>query len=355
MNPACLVVIVVGLVMLAGQRAQAVPVPALRPLGPALEVSPPFAFDKKKTRRSASGIACAPASAGAGAGQRCLVVFDEGTKAQFARLVAGRLQPFGTLIELSDAAAEIDAEGAALAGGFYYVTGSHSVKRESCKSNPASRVVIRFRATVPAASPPRVEVSERLSTTRLWDLMREDPYLRPHVDACLGNGEGGSPAQMQGRPGINIEGLAVAGGRLYAGFRGPSEGGLAPVFSVDAKALFEGGDAQPRLDRLDLGQRIGIRDMVAARNSILLLLGPDDHEAGVSAVWKVAEWKPGATAKPQVLAVLDVRKQDIGKACFEALKPEALAIVDESSKHFRVVVLSDGVCDGGPLIFDVSK
>lgn len=334
-----------------GTAAQAETVPAVRPIGSSLEVKPHFSFDDKKTRRSVSGMACVPA----GARQQCLVVFDEGTKAQFALLTPDRLEPIGSLVELTGTNGELDAEGAASAGGFYYVTGSHSVKRNSCASNPTSRQVIRLAALVPPGSSHAVAAAHIVGTTRLWDLMLADPYLRLRADGCLGDGSGGSTDQMQHRPGVNIEGLAVTGGRLYAGFRGPSEGGVAPVFSVDAKALFEGGDAKPRLDRLSLGNRVGIRDMAVTRSSILLLLGPDDHEAGAGATWKVAEWAPGTAAAPKFLAVLDVREEDIAHGCVEEIKPEALVVLEESALRYRVVVLSDGVCDGGPLVFDIPR
>jgi len=333
--------------------APPLPVPVVRPDGPALPVDPPFSFDKKKTRQSASGIACAPS----GANSRCLVVFDEGTKAQFAWLGPKRLQPIGPPIDLTGADGEMDAEGAAVSGDVFYVLGSHSVKRESCKPNPASRVLVRFKAQAPNDAPAVIE--SRAKSTRLWDLMLKDPYLRLHAEGCLGDGKGGSAEQLQRRPGINIEGLAVSGGRLYAGFRGPSEDGTAPVFSVDAQALFDGTDAAPALHRLALGPHVGIRDMAAASRSLLLLLGPDDHDAGANARWSVAEWQPAGAAEqnpqPRRLAVLDIRKSDLGGVCSEAIKPEALAILDESTTRYRIVVLSDGVCDGGPLMFDIPR
>lgn len=334
-----------------GTTAWAAPLPTVRPLGPSLEVKPHFAFDDKKTRRSASGMACEPTPAGL----RCLVVFDEGTKAQFALLGPDRLQPIGGLIELTGTGGELDAEGAAAAGGFFYVTGSHSVKRNTCEPNPKSRRLIRFTAEAPPGAPREVAASRMIRSTRLWELMLEDPYLKQHAEGCLGDGEGGSAAQRMGRPGLNIEGLAVSQGRLYAGFRGPSEGGAVPVFSVDAQALFEGGDARPRLDRLMLGARVGIRDMAAGRDALLLLLGPDDHEAAAGTVWKVAEWRPGTAAQPRLLAAIDVRRKDIRQGCVDEIKPEALVILDESPQKFRVLVLSDGVCDGGPLVFDIPR
>ncbi|MEP7299748.1 MAG: DUF3616 domain-containing protein, partial [Burkholderiales bacterium] len=240
-------------------------------------------------------------------------------------------------------------------GDILRLLAAHAVKRGSCKSNPTSHSAVRFRLSATDGPPPQTAVTELVRTTRLWDLMQKDPYLKLHMEGCLGDGAGGTSAQMRSRPGINIEGIAVTGGRLYARFRGPSEDGFVPILSVDAQTLFEGGNAEPKLDRLPVGTRIGIRDMAAANNSILLLLGPDDHEAGAEAVWTVAEWTPGTTAPPRPLASLDIRRKDIGDACFQAIKPEAIAMLEESASTFRVVVLSDGVCDGGPLIFDLAR
>ena len=122
------------------------PVPLVRPEREPLRSRNGFPF-KDKVRRAASGVACISRNGT----QRCLVVFDEGQKAHFAQLGPGTFDPLGEPVVLSGSDGELDAEGAATDGEFHYVVGSHSVKRESCVSNPASRVLIRFRASWPAA------------------------------------------------------------------------------------------------------------------------------------------------------------------------------------------------------------
>jgi Protein of unknown function (DUF3616) len=320
--------------------------PTVRPVKK-LRVQPAFSFDKK-TRKSVSGIACGSG----GDRKRCLVVFDEGRKVQLAVIGPKRMESTGQPFKLTATEGELDAEGATAVDGVFFVTGSHAVKRESCKVNPASRAVVRF--SIDANALPQ----GLTGTSRLWRVMQDDTYLGAHAEACLGNGPGGAPEQLLRRPGLNIEGLAALGGRLYFGFRGPSENGMVPILSVNAAALFDGGDAEPKLVRVLVGQHVGVRDMAATSGSILLLLGPDDFDAGADARWKVAEWRPegaqGASAL-RVLATLDARKSDIGDACFDALKPEAVAVLDESTSRYRVVVLSDGVCDGGPLVFDIPR
>ena len=339
----------------SGLGAAPLPVPVIRPEGAPLEVSKAFAFDEK-TRRSASGIACA-----AGAMPRmCLVVFDEGVKAQFATLGAHSLAAAGDPIALVGSGGELDAEGASTDGEYFYAIGSHSVKRKDCASNPASRYVVRFKArwTAAASGAPTLAIDALQPTGRLWELMTRDPYLGRHVDGCLGAGQGGRLQQMARRPGLNIEGIAVMGGRLYVGFRGPSEAGVVPVYSVEAAALFDGTDPKPKLAKLRVGSRQGIRDMVAADGAMLLLIGPDDHDPAGAPKWHVAEWRGGgasaSTVQPRVLATLDLRDLSFG-GCFKELKPEALAIVELSASGYKIVVLSDGVCDGGPLIFNVPR
>ena len=37
------------------------------------------------------------------------------------------------------------------------------------------------------------------------------------------------------------------------------------------------------------------------------------------------------------------------------LKPEAITVLEESTSAYRVLVLSDGMCDGGPLVFTIAR
>lgn len=354
----------VGAIVIAASPAltKAQPaVPVVQPEGAPLKSSKGFSFDEE-TRQSVSGIACAAE----GTRRRCLVVFDEGREGQFANLQARSIEPEGNPFTLVASARELDAEGATMVGEHFYVIGSHSVKRKGCKSNVASRSLVRFKArwVAPAASsaaegkPPSLKVEGLEQTGRLWDLISRDPYLGRHADGCLGAGNGGRPEQMQRRPGLNIEGIAALGDRLYVGFRSPSEAGVVPVYSVAAPALFALNDAKPKLLKIQVGSHLGIRDMVAGKSAILLLLGPDDHDPVGDPKYLVAEWRVddsvASSTQPKVLAVLDLTGLRF-EACFKELKPEALSILEETAMGYRIVVLSDGVFDGGPLIFHLSK
>lgn len=324
------------------------PAPLLAPSGGIWSAGAGFEFDLKekkarKTRRSLSGIACNLNAAGE---RVCLMAFDEGTQARYATLRSNQLVPDPQPVVLVAGQGELDAEGAATDGHYLYVTGSHSAKRSDCRSNPDSRQVVRLTLD-PVTG--RGRPDSLLQSNRLWAVMASVPELKDHVGErqCLGS--------APGQQGINIEGLAVREGRLYFGFRGPVIDGEAWVLSVDADALFGRGDPTPQLSRLALGAHRGIRDMVAMKDGFLLLAGPDDGKAHQGVAWTLSRWdgKSGtALATPQALATLDLSEVAL-RACDEALKPEALTVLAESAQSDQVLVLSDGMCDGGPLLFAV--
>ena len=196
-----------------------------------------FQFDsrEKKTRQSVSGMAC---NLDANKFPVCLVVFDEGMDARFASLGKESLLVQSERVALGAAGGELDAEGAASDGRYFYVTGSHSAKRSDCKSNPASRQVIRFRvdpATGRALRSPAGDAQGALvgyqSSGRLWSILQALPELQSFVGErmCLGSDAPSGAPGLSGRQGINIEGLALRGDRLYFGLRGPVQRGVARV------------------------------------------------------------------------------------------------------------------------------
>ncbi|APW40015.1 hypothetical protein RD110_24750 [Rhodoferax koreense] len=319
--------------------------PAVPPLGGIWPAGGGFVFkDKpKKARQAVSGIACAPNA------QRrnvCLLAVDEGVSMPFAQVGDGRLQPDGHSIALGRDGDELDAEGAATDGAYFYVTGSHAVKRQSCAANPASRHVLRFRrdaATGWPAQPPDLR-----DATHLPALLATLPELAAAT----------APGVCLGRGGIDIEGLAVRAGRLFFGLRGPTAQDAAFIVSVDAGALFEGGDAKPRVHQVNLGAGRGLRDLLAVPDGILLLAGPDDDQRNADLPWTVLLWDDAETPAPKPprppkpLATLDLRGV-AKRECDKEIKPEAFTLLDASPGHYRLLVLSDGLCDGGALAFDI--
>ncbi|EXI85936.1 MAG: hypothetical protein AW11_03268 [Candidatus Accumulibacter regalis] len=335
-----------------------------------------FKLGKKKDakiRRSVSGIAC---SRSAVQQRICLLVFDEGVEARYATLRDGTLVVGPERVALRADEGELDAEGAATDGNYFYVTGSHSAKRSDCRNNPHSRHVIRFRrdpATGRALRSPGGDPSGVLvdyaDSGRLWSIMQAQPELQAHVGEgkCLGTTAPPEAPKLLGQHGVNIEGLAVSDGRLYFGFRGPARKGQAVILAVDSEALFQGGDVRASITRIKVGAGRGIRDMVAVQGGILLLTGPDDDPATQPGVkWAISWWdgkSSSGVVTPKTLATLDLggvelREIKAGKAnvCEDKeLKPEAMTVLDETPQAYRLLILSDGMCDGGALTFSVPR
>ncbi|MCX7277759.1 MAG: DUF3616 domain-containing protein [Burkholderiales bacterium] len=354
-------------VALSSAVAQTAPqiTPRIAPSSPVWSSDPIFAFDlpKKKavkTRQSLSGIAC---SLNAAQERVCLMAFDEGEQASFAKLGSNSLQPLPEPVVLRSGDGELDAEGAATDGQYFYVTGSHSAKRSSCKSNPDSRHVLRFQrdpATGLALRTADGALAGYADSGRLWDILQAQPALAAHVGErkCLGAEPPPDAPALQGQRGINIEGLAVRAGRLYFGFRGPTQDGQAGVLAVDSQALFQGDDAHPALTQLVLGSGRGVRDMLAVSDGFLVLAGPDDDPSHQNSVDWTVSWWDGQPSKspvtPRVLATLDLRAVQL-RSCDKELKPEAITLLAETPQAYQLLVLSDGMCDGGALTFSVPR
>ena len=362
----------VSLALGIGASAQQMQPPRIQPDSGPWSSGAGFQFDlsKKKiqkTRQSVSGMAC-----NIDARQRriCLIAFDEGAQARYAYVGDKTLLPDAEPVVLRDTDEELDAEATATDGQYVYVTGSHSAKRGDCASNAGSRHVLRFRldpATGRALRRPAGSANDTLvdyaDTGRLWQIMQAQPGLAAHVGEgkCLGAEPPDKAPALAGQQGVNIEGLAVQAGRLYFGFRGPAVQGVGQVLAVDADALFSADvarDPKATLTRLALGPNRGIRDMIAVKSGFLLLAGPDDSPASKNAGWIVAWWDgqsaEGQVVQPKVLAALDLSSVKL-RSCDKELKPEAMTVLEETPTAYRLLVLSDGMCNGGPLVFTVAR
>ncbi len=337
------------LLTMASAHAQPA-LPHIQPHGGVWPIQAGFGFDQDKkkalkTRQSVSGIACA---LNASQQRVCLLAFDEGVEARWATLQSGTLLAHPAPLRLRDNTGELDAESAATDGRNFYVAGSHSAKRSSCDSNPHSRHVVRFQrdpATGQALRNANGTLAGYADTGRLWSVMQAQPALQAYVHerACLGADAG-----------VDIEGLAVRDGRLHFGLRS-----MGAVLAVDADTLFTpSGAVHATVTPLNLGTGRGIRDMQAVDKGFLLLAGPDDMPAHQHTVgWTVAWWDGQASPNPvtpRVLASLDLRQVKLGD-CDKEPKPEALTVLTETPTSYEVLVLSDGMCDGGPLAFTVPK
>jgi hypothetical protein len=292
-------------------------------------VAPDFAGNSD-ARTNISGAACAPTSPPL---RTCLAVNDEKKFAQFFAIEGSAVVP-GEVMRLSgeDARGDPDAEGATYDGGYFYITGSHGRSRNRDKANAASYRVFRIRVDprtgAPATpGPAGVETTDRLRT--LIAAMR--PVARFHN-------------QPLARRGLNVEGLAVRDGRMFVGFRGPTIDSEAFIMSLDADALFTGAGTRARMHALALGKNVGIRDLAAVDDGLLVLSGPMREEKKPFAVWLWNE-REGA----RLLGV-------IPRAHIPAdAKAETLLVLASEPRAYRVLVMFDGVENGGPMSLRLTR
>lgn len=302
--------------------------------------------DAKKAK-DVSGIACAT---GSGFPRICVVADDETQGAQIVVLHDGRLVA-GDFIRLIDQAyggepLELDAEGVAYADGAFYVVGSHGRPRhrdrgvddpESTAKTKAARKVFRLRF-----DPARVDRDGRLTgpvaitaSTALSAHLAAEPALAPSFDGALD------------ADGLNIEGVAVEGGRLHVGLRGPVlADGKAAILSVPLAAVFEGMSAKADLHRLDLGGGRGIRDLAVLGSGFLVLAGPvkDPPGGAVEAGDYRVVWWDGASVTKTLGGLPSYGPK---------VKPEALLPLDRTDGRLRVLLLFDGPEEGSPRTLDI--
>lgn len=291
-----------------------------------------------KKAMDVSGIACTRQS---GFPRSCLVIDDNRQDAQFVEVRNGKLVAGDTISLIDDKfkkkRLELDGEGVAFSGGFYYVIGSHGHPRDSeGKLDPvadaeqikariaASSQIVRFRAKDGTGAKP-----ER--TAGLRTVIAADPGLAPFMDRRLDDN------------GLTIEGIAIMDAMLFAGFRGPvlDNGSSAAVLSVSLEALFDGGNLQRRLFRLPLGAGRGVRDLAVFEKDILILAGPVASGPGTYAVYA---WD-GASENVRLLSELT---QFAPKR-----KPEGLLPLDRNGTTLRALIIFDSDEEGTPTPIEV--
>jgi hypothetical protein len=209
---------------------------------------------------------------------------------------------------------EMDIEGLAAVDGYLWIVGSHSLKRKKpagtdgegvqalARMEEVEREANRYflgRVPIEEEAPgiftARAEVRDRraacLSTGRKGGLakwLRKDPHLAPFLKV---------PAKENG---LDIEGIAVRGERVWLGLRGPVLGGHAVVLELALKEP-KRGRLKPRAigpdgrryrkHLLDTGG-LGIRDLRLDHEDLLLLVGPTMALEGTA---QVLRWR-GAVA-----------------------------------------------------------
>ncbi|MCW5736401.1 MAG: DUF3616 domain-containing protein [Enhydrobacter sp.] len=349
---AIVITITAGLTCAAAAADDVDDAPMVVPENPGLVIQGFFAGKKKNdAAQDLSGIACRPPAAGGAI--ECLIVNDEGVTAQSVVIDKGHLTPGEsvTLIgsELPKAALgeqpkvgcpkgpggfkEFDGEGVTFApgpaGGFFHIVGSHGCSRKKDEFRPSSFLLAR----VPVDSAGKlgaVELSWRVSEA----LDRTPPAISKKVGKSLGDDNG-----------LNIEGIAAIGDRLLFGLRAPSVDEKGYIVSVPVAELFASGGGKavgaPVVHELPLGKNVGVRDLAALPDGKLLVLsGPTLDQASVS--YALSVYDPDTNRHRWLARLADIRSGD------DRAKAEAVVVLGRHDDALRVLIMFDGIQNGGP-------
>lgn len=312
----------------------------IEPTGPTWPVALEFKKDSK-ARKAISGAACAPTSPPV-----CLAGNDEKKYAQFFTLKDMRLVPDELIRLVPDnengiAFDELDIEGVAYDDGFFYLIGSHGAPRTSDKPvDPSRFLILRFKVNKQSGKPDFkfsddfIDTKAIEKTNVLREVIKNAQHIGPFAEKHL-NAENG----------VNIEGIAVKGERIFLGFRGPSVDKQAFILEVDKNGVFGTAAMNPKVHPISLGDNIGIRDLAALKTGgMLILSGPVVETAGT---YSISYWDEQSTApKPRA----ELRGVPAGG------KPETVIVIDESDpQYYRVLVLIESIENGNPLEYLVPR
>jgi len=221
---------------------------------------------------------------------------------------------------------EADIEGLAYDGGYLWLIGSHSLKRKKphLEEGPsqARRQLARVTDDGNRYLLARIPLAAQGDEYRLVDrLQGEDRLL--FAASLAGNKKGneltralsedkhlGAFLALPGKDnGFDIEGLAVAGERLFIGLRGPVLRGWAVILEIalredadDSELHLEPiGGAEYRKHFLQL-DGLGIRDLCVDGDDLLILAGPTMDLDGPVQVFR---WPGGTRCEEEAMVAVE--------------------------------------------------
>jgi Protein of unknown function (DUF3616) len=321
------------------------------------QIIQPFTDDEGNVATNISGLACMPPVA---AQSICLVIDDQGRFAQIAfvgngRMAAGARLPLISRKPSKDTVGQpsvethcsvgkrkfrdLDGEAVAYAAPFFYVVGSHGCSRHSNKLRSSSFILARVpdaRVADPSATatsdPSNVETSFRLS-----EAFTAAPPIKPYFTQDLISANG-----------VNVEGLAVVGGKLFAGLRAPTLDGKGFIAAIDVHGLFDErasiNQGDVRVIPVAMGVGRGIRDLARLNDGQLLILSGPAQGAPVPFEIHVLDINAETTTLLGTLGELP----DAAGA-----KAEAISVLSRHGNVVDILVMFDGLPSGGPREYKV--
>lgn len=264
----------------------------------------------------------------------------------------------GDFFDLPDGAeGEMDIEGLEIDAGLLWIVGSHSLKRGKpddgdgpvkglkelgeIKRDP-NRYFLgclpleetgegRFEPAARANGREARSVRLKKKSSRLHGWLAEDGILAPFLDL---------PSKENG---LDIEGLAVRGDRVWLGLRGPSIRGHALLVELKLKVTGKGrlkarridGDRRFRLYALP-SDGLGIRDLLLNGDDLLILLGPTMSSDGPA---RIRRWR-NATRSARSGLIAPDRAPVVAELPYRGAvdHPEGLALWPDAGADAVIVV-----------------
>jgi hypothetical protein len=323
------------------------------------QVTAPFTNDDGDVATNISGLACMPTDA---APSMCLVIDDQGRFAQIALIGNGQVaagaklpligrKPSRDTIGQPPAETgcsdgerkfrDLDGEAVAYAAPFFYVVGSHGCSRHSNKFRSSSFILARIperqiaskvASTTRTFDPSSVETSYRLS-----EALAAAPPIRPYFTRDLMSANG-----------VNVEGLAVAGGKLFAGLRAPTLDGRGFIVTINTDRLFDErasiNEDDVHVISVPIGAGRGIRDLARLNDEQLLILSGPAQDAPVPFEIHLLDIKAETTT---LLGTLGKLPDATGA------KAEAVSALSQRGNVVDILVMFDGLASGGPREYTV--
>ena len=250
---------------------------------------------------------------------------------------------------------EVDIEGIAAENNTVYVIGSHARVRPGGDAHKEKYKENRKNLDEPPSKFERAEDFGARNIVAKFELDSsgvarnlENASLKEVLDATY-------PFKLfrdipSKENGIDIEGLAVRHGKLYAGFRGPVlRGNFVPILEFE----FSNPVASKRVLYVKLQGR-GVRDMVAVKEGFLILAGPvgDGAQSYQIYLWNgedVVCGKDRPDAAKNIVLLGEVPNIPAGA------KPEGITVMNQADSAYTVLMAFDGLENGGLRRYSVTR
>lgn len=224
---------------------------------------------------------------------------------------------------------ELDLESLESDGSFIWLCGAHcrvrrkpepnEIINQEIRERKSRRILARLSLDETGTHPIDARSIPFEGPGSLRSVLESDPFLSPFREL---------PTKENG---IDIEGVAVVGQRVFVGLRGPVVGGLAVVVELSIDQSFRVTSARPFF--LNLGG-LGIRELTRDATSLLVLAGPVGEAHGSFELYR---WTPGVGSVPRKVYVWGTSIEKPEGLCWSQIGGEqGLLVLYDSPNDMRV-------------------